>query len=68
MLRVPQKLFTLKLSLNNPCPHCGRTETRTGAGRKPQEASLHCRACKRFIRWISAGELKSLTEGGERDA
>jgi hypothetical protein len=44
-------------SKNLPCPHCGGTETRTGAGRKPQEASLHCRECKRFIKWISAGEI-----------
>ena len=52
-------------SKNNECPHCGCLEHRIGAGRKPQEASLHCRGCKRFIRWVSAGEFKSLGKGGE---
>jgi hypothetical protein len=40
-----------------PCSQCGGTQTRTGAGRKPGEASLHCRECKRFLRWIAATEL-----------
>lgn len=57
------------LSLNNPCPHCGSTERRTGAGRGPQEASLHCAGCKRFVRWIAAGDFYVFTEtdkkGGE---
>jgi predicted RNA-binding Zn-ribbon protein involved in translation (DUF1610 family) len=48
---------SLKLTLNNPCPNCGNTSPpRTGAGRKPQEASLHCASCKRFLRWVSANE------------
>jgi hypothetical protein len=51
--------FNVNVSLS-PCPHCGGTETRTGAGRKPQEASLHCRECKRFIKWIEARELKRI--------
>lgn len=51
--------------LSSPCPHCGSTTTRIGAGRKPQEASLHCGDCKRFIRWVSASELNRLAKGGE---
>jgi hypothetical protein len=47
-----------------PCPHCGATSYRPGAGRKPQEASLHCHKCKRFIRWVSVGDLTRLTKGG----
>jgi len=50
---------------NKECPHCGSPERRTGAGRKPKEASLHCRECKRFLRWISANELKALIKGGK---
>jgi hypothetical protein len=45
-----------------PCPNCGSAESRTGAGRKPQEASLHCRECKRFIRWIAANDFYLFTE------
>jgi transcription elongation factor Elf1 len=69
--KLNNPLSTLKHSLNNlsPCPHCGSSETpRTGAGRKPQEASLHCAECKRFLRWIAAGELSGKGKGGERDA
>jgi transposase-like protein len=46
-------------SQNNVCPHCASPERRIGAGRKPGEASLHCRECKRFIQWLSASELKA---------
>lgn len=46
-----------------PCPHCGSHETRTGAGRKPQEAI--CSDCKRFIRWVSVSSLTRVAEGGE---
>jgi len=56
---VARQSVSSQSSLNNPCPHCGSLKTRTGAGRKPQEASLHCRECKRFLRWIAANELKS---------
>lgn len=47
------------------CPHCRSDKTRTGAGRKPQEASLHYRECKRFIRWVSVSSLTRVAEGGE---
>jgi hypothetical protein len=44
---------------DRPCPRCGSTSSRTGAGRRPGEASLHCGVCKRFHRWMPANELKS---------
>lgn len=44
-----------------PCLHCGSTETRTGAGRKPQEASLHCASCKRFIAWVTLKQLRTIS-------
>jgi hypothetical protein len=65
-LESPQRLMQgssrTPSSKNNECPHCGSPEHRTGAGRKPQEASLHCRECKRFLRWIAASELKSIAK------
>ncbi len=45
-------------------PRCGSPSSRTGAGDQPGEASLHCSNCKRFIRWISANELKTLAQKG----
>lgn len=48
---------------DRPCPRCGSTTPRTGAGRKPGEASLICSNCKRFVRWLSASEFAL---GGER--
>lgn len=48
----------------SPCPNCGSLECRTGAGKKPGEASLHCSGCKQFIAWIGSSELKALLKGG----
>ena len=66
-LAPPQKEAGKGIRLKSPCPHCGDTSPpRTGAGRKPGEASLHCASCKRFIRWISANELSFIArKGGE---
>jgi hypothetical protein len=50
---------------NMPCARCGSTSVGTGAGQKPQEASLTCSDCKRFIRWVSVSELTRVAEGGE---
>ena len=44
----------------DPCPNCGSQQTRIGAGRKPQESSLHCSECKR-LRWISANQLRTIS-------
>lgn len=61
----PQIPRILKDSLKYLCPHCGNISARIGAGRKPQEASLHCSECKRFIAWVSVSELKAMGKGGE---
>jgi hypothetical protein len=55
----PQKQAVKGIHLESPCSKCWGITGKLGAGRKPQEASLHCHQCKRFIRWISASELKS---------
>jgi hypothetical protein len=47
-----------------PCLNCGDTSTRIGAGKKPGQSSLHCSGCKRFIAWVSAGELSGKGKGG----
>ena len=33
----------------NPCPHCDDINLRAGAGLKPNQFSLHCLDCRRFI-------------------
>lgn len=48
-----------EIQLKDSCC-CGSRFGRTGAGRKPGEASLHCAQCRKFIQWIGASELKSV--------
>jgi hypothetical protein len=64
-LSPPQKQAGKGTRLKSQCPHCGDTSPpRTGAGRKPGEASLHCASCKRFIQWIGVAELRALAQKG----
>lgn len=62
-LAPPQKQAGKGIHLKSPC---GCTSPpRTGAGRKPGEASLHCDSCNQFIRWVSVSSLTRVAEGGE---
>lgn len=38
------------------CPRCGSEARKLGAGKAPGGASLLCAGCKKFIKWIAAGE------------
>jgi hypothetical protein len=62
---IPDNVQNQKAIKLEPC-RCGSNTAKAGAGRKPQEASLHCSGCKRFIRWISVNELKGLPNKDEK--
>jgi endogenous inhibitor of DNA gyrase (YacG/DUF329 family) len=48
-----------------PCPSCGSTATKLGAGKDPHTASLSCAGCNRWIKWIGKAELTKLTRGAK---
>lgn len=43
-----------------PCPHCGATSYRPGAGRKPNEESRRCGDCGEFLGYLPVKRLKKL--------
>lgn len=50
-----------------PCPSCGSTERKLGAGKGPHTASLRCGGCDCFIKWIGKSELAKIeNQGGLR--
>jgi hypothetical protein len=50
-----------------PCPRCGSTLRKLGAGKQPGEASLLCQ-CGRFVKWLNASQVKAIAsqlKGGQ---
>lgn len=64
-LASPQKAAKKVIELESPCSKCREITGKLDAGRKPEEASISCSECKKFVRWISTAELSGLAKGGE---
>ena len=53
-------LTSAKLQGLQPCPSCGCTEKQIGPGVWRHAASLNCKACGRYVKWLKKSELPAL--------
>jgi hypothetical protein len=67
-----QKPRGQEIELENPCLKCGESIGELGIGKGPHNASIRCKGCRRFVKWIGKKELAEIVssanlrnEGGE---